>query len=278
MTRAGSSESALFLIDTSVTAALCFHFRKPACRKEYGMKDRKSSGKKRYLLLGAVAGLLLSLGVQTYAQDALTSIAAWIRNDYRIEYNGEEQTLPEGYDILVYQDRTYLPLRYIGEMVGAEVEWDSETHTASIRREESADNPETPDISDTIDTTGYGTLPQSIETLDYRITATVLMGKDDREGARLYLSLKNKSETVLRLDQGTTVFEIDGEEYDYGDVDSLYYDNRWYTTYLEENQEAEGYLRLPEEASDASYVTITTHLTQDGTSEPIPVTFRLKME
>ena len=163
-------------------------------------------------------------------------------------------------------------------MVGAEVEWDSETHTASIRREESADHPETPDISDTIDTTGYGTLPQSIETLDYRITATVLMGKDDREGARLYLSLKNKSDTVLRLDQGAIVFEIDGEEYDYGDVDSLYYDSRWYMTYLEKDQEAEGYLRLPEEASDASYVTITTNLTQDGKSEPIPVTFRLKME
>ena len=122
------------------------------------MKDRKSSGKKRYLLLGAAAGLLLSLGVQTYAQDALTSITAWLRNDYRIEYNGEEQTLPEGYDILVYQDRTYLPLRYVGELVGAEIEWNPETHTASIRREESADTPETPDISDTIDTTGYGTL------------------------------------------------------------------------------------------------------------------------
>ena len=141
--------------------------------------------------------------MQTYAQDALTSVTAWIRNDYRIEYNGKEQTLPEGYDILVYQDRTYLPLRYIGAIVGAEIEWDSETHTAFIRREESADNPETPDISDTIDTTGYGTLPQSIETLEYRITATSLMGKDDSEGPRLYLSLKNKSDTVLRLDQGS---------------------------------------------------------------------------
>ncbi len=242
------------------------------------MKDRKSSGKKRYLLLGAAAGFLLSLGVQTYAQDALTSVAAWIRNDYRIEYNGEEQTLPEGYDILVYQDRTYLPLRYIGEMVDTEIEWDSETHTASIRREESSDATETPNISDTIDTTGYGTLPQSIETLDYRITATSLMGKDDSEGARLYLSLKNKGDTVLRLDQGSTTFTIDGKDYDYRDIDSLYYDYRWYTTYLEKDQEAEGYLRLPKEASDASCVTITTNLTQDGKSEPIPVTFRLKME
>ena len=230
----------------------------------------KQTGKKRYLLLGAAAGLLLALGIQTYAQDALTSVTAWLRNDYRIEYNGEEQSRPEGYDILVYQDRTYLPLRYVGELLGADIQWDKETNTASIRQEEPSDP------SDTIDTTGSGTLPQTVETSDYRITATSLMGKNDTEGPRLYLSLKNKSDTVLRLDQGSTVFEIDGKDYDYGDIDSLYYDSRWYTTYLEKDQEVEGYLRLPEEASGASYIMITTHLTQDGMSEPISVTFRLK--
>ena len=228
----------------------------------------KTKGKKRYLVLGIAAGFLLSLGVQTYAQDAVSTVAAWIRNDYRIEYNGEEKKLPEGYQILVYQNRTYLPLRYVGELLGADIQWDGETNTASIFQEKN------PGI---IDTTGYGVLPQSVETLNYRITATALMGKDDAEGPRLYLSLKNKSDSVLRLDQGSTVFEIDGKEYTYRDVDSLLYDSRWYTTYLEKDAEAEGYLRLPKEAKEASQITITFHLTQDGNTEPIPVTFRLKL-
>ena len=228
----------------------------------------KTKGKKRYLVLGIAAGFLLSLGVQTYAQDAVSTVAAWIRNDYRIEYNGEEKKLPEGYQILVYQNRTYLPLRYVGELLGADIQWDGETNTASIFQEKN------PGI---IDTTGYGILPQSVETLDYRITATALMGKDDAEGARLYLGLKNKTDSVLRLDQGSTVFEIDGKEYTYRDVDSLLYDSRWYTTYLEKDAEAEGYLRLPKEAKEASQITITFHLTQDGNTEPIPVTFRLKL-
>lgn len=228
----------------------------------------KTKGKKRYLVLGIAAGFLLSLGVQTYAQDAVSTVAAWIRNDYRIEYNGEEKKLPEGYQILVYQNRTYLPLRYVGELLGADIQWDGETNTASIFQEKN------PGI---IDTTGYGVLPQSVETLDYRITATALMGKDDAEGPRLYLSLKNKTDSVLRLDQGSTVFEIDGKEYTYRDVDSLLYDSRWYTTYLEKDAEAEGYLRLPKEAKEASQITMTFHLTQDGNTEPIPVTFRLKL-
>lgn len=227
-----------------------------------------TKGKKRYLVLGIAAGFLLSLGVQTYAQDAVSTVAAWIRNDYRIEYNGEEKKLPEGYQILVYQNRTYLPLRYVGELLGADIQWDGETNTASIFQKKN------PGI---IDTTGYGVLPQSVETLDYRITATALMGKDDAEGPRLYLSLKNKTDSVLRLDQGSTVFEIDGKEYTYRDVDSLLYDSRWYTTYLEKDAEAEGYLRLPKEAKEASQITITFHLTQDGNTEPIPVTFRLKL-
>ena len=228
----------------------------------------KTKGKKRYLVLGIAAGFLLSLGVQTYAQDAVSTVAAWIRNDYHIEYNGEEKKLPEGYQILVYQNRTYLPLRYVGELLGADIQWDGETNTASIFQEKN------PGI---IDTTGYGVLPQSVETLDYRITATALMGKDDVEGPRLYLSLKNKTDSVLRLDQGSTVFEIDGKEYTYRDVDSLLYDSRWYTTYLEKDAEAEGYLRLPKEAKEASRITMTFHLTQDGNTEPIPVTFRLKL-
>ena len=228
----------------------------------------KTKGKKRYLVLGIAAGFLLSLGVQTYAQDAVSTVAAWIRNDYRIEYNGEEKKLPEGYQILVYQNRTYLPLRYVGELLGADIQWDGETNTASIFQEKN------PGI---IDTTGYGVLPQSVETLDYRITATALMGKDDAEGARLYLSLKNKTDSVLRLDQGSTVFEIDGKEYTYRDVDSLLYDSRWYTTYLEKDAEEEGYLRLPKDAKEASRITMTFHLTQDGNTEPIPVTFRLKL-
>lgn len=67
--------------------------------------------------------------------------------------------------------------------------------------------------------------------------------KDDQEGTRLYLHLKNKDESVLRLDQESVVFITDSTEYPYSAIDSLNYDNRWYTICLEKDGEAEGYLR-----------------------------------
>ena len=223
-------------------------------------------GKKRYLTAGLALGICASIGVQVFAQDALQSITASMRDDYTIRYNGEIQSLPPTYHILSYQDRTYLPIRYVSDLLGTDIDWDRITNTITIEQKK------TP--SDVIDTTETGTLPQTIETVDYRITATVLM-KDEKEGDRLFLNLRNKNNTVLRLDQSSTCFEIDGKIYPYSTVDSLNYEKRWYTTYLEKDEEMEGYLRLPEIAVNTERITITLYLTQDGVTEPIPVTFRI---
>ena len=99
--------------------------------------------------------------------------------------------------------------------------------------------------------------------------------KDNVEGTRLYLTLKNKGDRVLRLDQDSTVFESGGKQYSYSAVDNRNYDLRWYTCYNEKNEEAEGYLRIPDELVGQNNVKITLNLTQDGISEPISVTFRL---
>ena len=223
-------------------------------------------GKKRYLAAGLVLGICISAGVQVFAQDAVQKITASVRNDYTIQYNGETQALPPTYHIVSYQDRTYLPIRYISDLLGADIDWDGTTNTITI------DQKKTP--SDTIDTTVYGKLPQSVETLDYRITAAILM-EDREKGDRLYLNLKNKCDTVLRLDQSSVVFDIDGKKYPYSSVDSLNYDKRWYIRTLDKDEEMEGYLRLPEEARNAENITITLHLIQDDEKNPIPVTFRI---
>ena len=223
-------------------------------------------GKKRYLAAGLVLGICISAGVQVFAQDAVQKITASVRNDYTIQYNGETQTLPPTYHILSYQDRTYLPIRYISDLLGADIDWDAKTNTITIEQKKTT--------LDTIDTTVYGKLPQSVETLNYRITAAILM-EDQEKGDRLYLHLKNKCDTVLRLDQSSVVFDIDGKEYPYSYVDSLNYDKRWYTKYLEKDEEMEGYIRLPKEADGAEKITITLNLTQDNVKEPIPVTFRI---
>lgn len=223
-------------------------------------------GKKRYLAAGLALGICASVSVQVFAQDIIQSITASIRDDYTIRYNGETQSLPPTYHILSYQDRTYLPIRYVSDLLGADIDWNGTTNTITIEQKK------TP--SDVIDTTEAGTLPQTIETVDYRITASVLV-KDTSGEDRLYLHLKNKYDTTLWLDQSNVVFNIDGKTYPYSVIDSLNYDKRWYIQTLDKDEEMEGYLRLPQEARNAEMVQVTLHLIQDDESKPIPVTFRI---
>lgn len=223
--------------------------------------------KKKYILItGIIVGLLAGNGIQIFASDAIRHITAAVNETFQIKVDGEKTDLPDEYELLIYNNRSYLPLRAVADMVGADIFWNDEDQTIEINR--SNEN------CDKIDTTNSGKLPQSVETLDFKITARVLM-KDNVEGTRLYLTLKNKGDRVLRLDQDSTVFESGGKQYSYSAVDNLNYDLRWYTCYLEKNEEAEGYLRIPDELVGQNNVKITLNLTQDGISEPISVTFRL---
>lgn len=223
--------------------------------------------KKTFLLFGMITGLIIGVAVPSFAEDAVKHVTAAVNETFQIEVDGEMADLPEGYELLVYQNRSYLPLRAVADMVGADITWREDSRRILIQQKKN--------ICDKIDTTASGKLPQSIETLDYKITASALM-KDDQEGTRLYLHLKNKDESVLRLDQESVVFITDSTEYPYSAIDSLNYDNRWYTICLEKDEEAEGYLRLPKKLAGSRNVKIMLNLTQDGNSDPISVTFYLE--
>ena len=87
----------------------------------------------------------------------------------------------------------------------------------------------------------------------------------------------------MRLDQGSTVFDINGVKSKYQTVDPELYDKKWYTqiaygTDVEKDKnEIEGYIRLPKTITSKDMVTVTTNITIDGQSAPIPVTFKLDM-
>ena len=73
-----------------------------------------------------ICGLLLGLGVQTFAADSIRHVTASINETFRFVVDGEETELPEEYDVLVYNNRTYLPVRAVGDMLGAQIDWNGE--------------------------------------------------------------------------------------------------------------------------------------------------------
>ena len=249
--------------------------------------------KRRYFALGMALGMALTAGAQVYAADTVNTVTTYLKNNFSITYGGKVQD-KKGYDLLVYKDRSYMPVRYLSEMLGCNVKWDEANKSITIenpkenaaKNTESNNQPNQPDKkSQIIDNTGYGKLPQTVETANYRVSATVLSDNDDegkRYGRRLYIILTNKtSNDVLRLYQDDIQFDINGKKSKYTDIDSELIDNRWYSNvaYEKDNKNGstiEGFIRLPDDVKADDLVKITVKIGFDGKAK-IPVELKLDM-
>lgn len=81
--------------------------------------------------MGLVVGLLITMSISVYASGGLEKITAYINNDVKVEIDGEKFT--SEFPILVYEGRTYLPLRTVGEdILDKVVDWDNDTQTVLI--------------------------------------------------------------------------------------------------------------------------------------------------
>ena len=93
------------------------------------MFNKKS---KNMFLMGAIAAITAATTMTAYAEPAEVTINAYF-NNYNIIINGADKSkTPEDSRPFIYNERTYVPLRYIGESLGKEVIWDGGTSTIYI--------------------------------------------------------------------------------------------------------------------------------------------------
>jgi hypothetical protein len=93
-----------------------------------GGRETMISKKKFYPLL--FLAVLFSFAAGAYAADGIEKVEAYLRPDFRIELD----ELPVVLDPppLLYEGRTYLPIRVISELLGAKIDWDQSTFTVKI--------------------------------------------------------------------------------------------------------------------------------------------------
>lgn len=96
--------------------------------------------KKKHLLVAAAMVGCMVIGAA--AAGGVRSVTAQLRPDFTLEVNGSVYTLRDSKgnvtDPLLYNDTTYLPIRSVGEILGAEVSWDSATQTVIIKDQDTA--------------------------------------------------------------------------------------------------------------------------------------------
>jgi len=78
---------------------------------------------------GLLAGCLLTLAVPTFADTVKQFIL--VKAGYPVYVNGQEYTSEE-LPLLNYQGNTYIPMRSVGDILGADVRWNSELNRSEI--------------------------------------------------------------------------------------------------------------------------------------------------
>ena len=94
------------------------------------------------LFMGFAAGVtfvvVLGLFYSILGEGNLENIAVSFDTVKRIVVDKEEKAMPEDVRPFVYNDRTYVPLRFLAETVGKPVDWDETTGTVYIGEKKSA--------------------------------------------------------------------------------------------------------------------------------------------
>lgn len=87
--------------------------------------------KYKQLLIGIVIGSVVSTAGAVLAVS--NSVTALLEDHIKFIFNGVQKQVPDGYAVLNYEGRTYVPTRFIAEQMGADVDWDAKKETVIIK-------------------------------------------------------------------------------------------------------------------------------------------------
>lgn len=207
----------------------------------------------RQYTIGIAIGVLLTIGSTALANtNKLPSITDWVK----FKFNDIVKEIPEGYTVISYDGRMYVPARFIAEELGASVDWNKETQTILIKKERISLKDETDIVNQEVDIENsnskqvneeiiYEELPVSITNDGVRVE--VYSVGQESNATKVYIKVKNTSDKKVQLNQESAYFQSETETYKHKDIKTniLYWkDITWFND-LDEDKEAEGYITLP---------------------------------
>ncbi len=104
----------------------------------------RKNGRYRLLVFVLIAALFVAAAIPAYAAMAARNISVY--TGVRIFVDGRElhpaDVKGNEVDAFIYEGTTYVPLRAVGEALGAEVSWDKEEKTVYVNSEKTGSEPE----------------------------------------------------------------------------------------------------------------------------------------
>lgn len=221
------------------------------------------------------------------SSDGPQKVAAWLTDNVEFIFDGEYRSVPEEYGgVIIYNDRTYLPTRFIAENIDAEVNWDDESRTVTIRSapcpvcpelpivepkepEEDADKEEEDlgqpegDYRKTPLTKYYDGMELTVTLVNLTNEYGIEYGMETSANqTRLHLRMENSENTPLQLLQLKTKAVVDGKEYTMKNVLTSRLDRKWYKD-IRKDDVVEGYISLPLIPEDAKEMKVTIYILEN---------------
>lgn len=226
-------------------------------------------------LSGILTGVIITGGV-VYASPI--QIDAFKDIEFKYFFNGSEKTLSSEYDTLIYKDRVYVPARFVGENIGAKVDYDgvkksisfelpkTETPTNDNNHSNGNDNqtskPDRPEKP--VENNIYKSLPQTLATKNFEVKCK-FWSDDDPNIFKVFLELKglkdNNSQQSFELLK--TVLVVDGVDYPMTGVSATYYDNQMFKNIVKEEY-IDGYIPFELLPKDAKNLTLKVVVRESG--------------
>lgn len=233
------------------------------------------SEKMRYLILGIIIGVSSMTSALVFAY---SPVAAWVEDNIKIYFNGELKEVPDKYEILSYNGRTYTPARFIAEELGAVVTWDEANKSIYINYIEKEIEEESPEVEQDIEKDKkdekdeekteetkdevkkpqkyYQRLPINITTEEARIAITSIQLENNY--TRVYLEIERNNNFPIQLKQSVSKIETNGELYKHSDLKLTVADPvdvKWYND-IKKDEILTGWIKLPPLPKDTKEMTL----------------------
>lgn len=228
-------------------------------------------------IFGFIAGALSMATIGT-AIGADTVVVGTLKPDISFKVDGNISQAPRSMSPINYNGYTYVPVRYIGEMLGCNVEWNAYEDMVIVDYPEDKIKEVVKEVEkivyvekgQSVDGTVYSPLPATKKTSDFDIDVRTIIRDTTANKTTVYIEFENKQNENIQLDQDACVLTVDGKEYSITNRNSLL-DQKWYNNIKQSDGEVEGYLTFDLIPEDAKQFTLKL-VTRKGAESPVTTT------
>lgn len=203
--------------------------------------------KYKQLLAGVLIGSIVSgIGVASANGSFVT---AQVVDYFKFKFDGNVKSLPEGYTVLMYQDRTYVPARFVADQLGAKVDWDGANNTIVVNTGVSGSTPQK--------------TPVSATSQGVTVTVTSVSVQSDR--TVFHLKVTNNGSAPIKIAQSLAQMVVNGQQYNHDSSlnDLSLYDQAWNQD-VQAGATQEGFVALPAVPNGSQSASLYLDAMQNG--------------